>query len=162
MFVNPPANVGHIATAFRETNTDKEKDLDSSVLWKAMSSLRAATTALERHYQGWHGGWLEGRYGKNIKAQKTDVKFRCRRLLGFVDVFHPVIVIEANLWIVGKTSLASIDACRFHQLDSLGSVIWWCDVVHRPSFDSFVKTASEHYGRFYRARRALLDGHSEG
>jgi hypothetical protein len=150
----PPAK--HIVTAFRETNTDKEKDLESSVLWRALSTLRSATSALELECERWHSGWFDFPELRTADGRQALSIFLplATRDLGFVDVFHSVVVLDAGLWLTAPRSLKSVPWCRFHQLDHLGSVTWWCDVVQSSTFPAYAGEVSAYYVKAYERHRA--------
>jgi len=153
IFVEPPP-AEHIVTAFRETNTDKEKDLENSVLWRGISALRSATSALELACEQWHAGWFADPELRTADDREALSRFRdiATRSLGFVDMFHAVVVLDAGLWLTASHSLKRVPWCRFHQLDHIGSVTWWCDVVQSSAFPAYARVVSAHYAKEF-ARR---------
>jgi hypothetical protein len=152
----PPANLS--VTAFRETNTDKEKELDNSVFWRAVSGLRSATTAMEQWRRGWHAEIFE------VDQQDEDLQFltpkstffdrKCDQSLGFVDILHPIVVIDSQLWMLRRSRLQQVPWCRFVQVSPIGSSEWWCDVVHSEEFESYARIISDYYSSFFRGRHA--------
>lgn len=152
----PPAS--HIVTAFRETNIGNEKDLDNSVLWRAMSGLRSTTRALEIAIEKYHADWFGDPNMKKKTGQTfmEHFKYICDISLGRVDIYHPIIVIDSSLWLVDAQSLSPISSCRFHQLDHTGSVTWWCDVVQSTEFATHVDSLSRHYAKAFKRSRSKL------
>lgn len=152
----PPAQT--VATAFRETNIDKEKDLEASVLWRAMSALRSATDALTGMVRSWHADTfdLTSTYAHSSRdAFESDFDACCDSSLRFVDFFHPVVLLDSHLWLSRETpSPLSVTSCRFFQLDPFGSVDWWCDIVHSSAFETFAKQTTKFYEAFFRRAKA--------
>ena len=146
------------ATTFRETNIDKEKELESSVLWRAMSALRSATTSLTESVKSWHAESFDGLERKPFGSREFMEEFdaACRASVRYVDIFHPIVLIDARPWIAHASGLPrSVPTCRFHQLDPIGGVTWWCDVVHSDAFEKFADEITGHYDGFFRKRRAV-------
>lgn len=157
----PPPPSSLVVTAFRETNTDKEKELDTSVLWRAMSGLRSATAALAGDVTAWHAESFEMLARIPFGSSKFDAAFdaACQTSVRFLDVFHPVVVIDAPLWSTrANRQVQNEQTCRFVQLDPIGQPKWWCDVVHSSAFATFAANTSSHYRRFLSRRKARRDG----
>ncbi len=127
------------------------------MLWKAMSALSSATTALDREVAAWHAEPFSFLERTPFGSKTFDMEFDacCRESVRFVDSFHPIVVIDAMPWIVSaRGAPESVSTCRFYQLDSKGSVLWWCDIVHSEAFEEFVNETTDFYERFYRKARA--------
>ena len=155
--VEPPS-ASHIVTAFRETNTGQEKDLENSVFWRAISGLRSTTKALEVASEEWHADWFADPKLRSSSSPDSVERFETISdfSLGFVDIIHPIVVMDANLWLVEAESLTPIQSCRFHQLDHAGTVTWWCDVVHTSEFSSHVESLSRVYAKAFKRSRSTL------
>jgi hypothetical protein len=153
-----PAKV--YASAFRETNIGGEKDLDSAVLWKASQSLSSAVAGLKEQYLTYClDGWLipEIEMAPALKRDPTaaaietlDMLVRSSRL------YHPVVVIDAPLWVAEGGDIQSIGWCRFEQLNTSGNSEWWFDVVHSSHFEQYARELTEYYQKELRKRRTQL------
>lgn len=153
-----PPNLSPIVTAFRETNTDKEKDLESSVFWRAITGLQSSTKALRLAKEHWHKEWFS--FLEDCKSSKKSLLkefiFASEASLGVVDVHYPILVVDSNLWLVDSSKLTQIPSCRFHQLGHTGQVTWWCDVVNASAFPSFINSLSKHYADFFKDNHFIL------
>lgn len=151
-----PAKV--YASAFRETNIGGEKDLDSSVLWKAMQSLSSAVANLKEQYLNFClDGWLisEIEMAPALKLDQTAAAVEILDLLvRFTKLYHPIVVIDAPLWMVKNGNVQNIEWCRFEQLDTKGESEWWFDVVHSLHFEAFAQELTRHYEKKFKKARA--------
>lgn len=156
LFPSTP-QLAHAATAFRETNTDKEKDLDGSVLWRAISALRSAVEALKQEVHEWHADMFTALTSATpFAAYNFHEEFdrTCEVSSRFVDVFHPIVVIDSGLWRMASSGrLRAIDSCRFIQSRANGATEWWVDVINSSHLDERLSEISNHYGRFLRMRK---------
>lgn len=146
------------ASAFRETNIGGEKDLDSSVLWKAMQSLSSAAANLkERYLRFCLHDWLmsEIEMAPTLKIDPVTAAVEILDVLvRTTELYHPIVVIDAPLWIVEHGKLESIKWCRFEQLNTRGESERWFDVVHFPHFEAFAEDLTKHYEREFKKQRA--------
>jgi hypothetical protein len=100
-----------VVTAFRETNLDKEKDLESSVFWRATTSLRSATRsltalAMERHSELFEIAASQLPFSwANFLIEFDDA---CNESVRQVDIFHPVVLIDSPMWLLREGRLRSI------------------------------------------------------
>ena len=156
-YFEPPNNLP-IVTAFRETNTDKEKGIDNSVFWRAVTGLQSSIKSLKQHSERWHQDCFSC-INNSGKKMVDDFEFNADLSLGTVDVFHPIIVIDANLWVVDQQSLTPITSCRFHQINHTGMVGWWCDVVNTAAFPSYIDTISQYYTSAFHKSDFTLNMH---
>lgn len=151
-----PAKV--YVSAFRETNIGGEKDLESSVLWKAAQSLSSTIVGLKEQYLRFSlDGWLipEIEMAPILKLNPVDAAIEILDMLvRFTHLYHPIVVIDALLWSVEKGNLKNIEWCRFEQLDTNGSSEWWFDVVHSTHFEKYAQELTQHYQKAFKKRRA--------
>jgi hypothetical protein len=158
LFTEPP-HAGVTATAFRETNVEKEKDLESSVLWRAMSALRSATSSLGEGVRSWHADIFKLSSPKPYSWTNLQAEFdlACQESVRYVDTFHPIILIDSHLWLSREgRQPRRITTCRFYQLSAIGGVEWWCDIVHSSVFEQFARELSGFYARFFRQQGARM------
>ena len=71
-----------------------------------------------------------------------------------VDIFHPIAVVEAHLWMPGQGSVERVPSCRFLRLGSLGIPTWWVDVVDYEALPQFLKATTNYYAASFRNARA--------
>ncbi len=152
-----PLPAPFVASAFRETNVGREKDLDVSVLWKAMQAVSGAVTAARVSYLEDRFDDLEGAieyarwYGEDVsKAVVEELSDAVRRL----ELYHPIIVVDAKLWAADNGELTELPWCRFHQLSQ---DIWppkWCDIVQMSASVDYLRELTKHYAANMRRVRA--------
>jgi hypothetical protein len=144
-------------TAFRETNLDKEKELEASVFWRAITALRSATrslaaSAMERHAESFEMAASQTPF--SWASFLSDFDHACRESLRRVSIFHPVVLVDSPMWILRNGRLRRISLCRFQQLGPTGTTEWWCDVVSTSEFERFANSVSTYYDRFFRRQGA--------
>ncbi len=152
----PPAQ--HVASTFRETNTSNERDLDSSVLWKASVTLRAAFRALVADRRDYHSGWIATTDEADLVHLNLDAIDKHVRM---VDYFLPIVVIRSHLWMVGDATVTEIPWFRFVQLNHRGTTDWWFDVVREDYFKAYAAGATRHYSKELRQVKATRDSAGE-
>lgn len=152
---SPPSKI--YSSAFRETNIGSVKDLDSSVLWRAGQSLFSAIRSLKEQYLIFclEDLPLEVEMAQKYKEDLVGkvLEYLTERL-ALIDIYHPVVVIDANLWITDKGNLQDIEWCRFEQLGINHSLEWWFDVVHASYFDEYARKITREYQKKFRKVRA--------
>lgn len=153
----PPVNS---FTAFRETNIGIDKELDNSVLWRAVSALDSCTsslladrmdgffseldTSIEQHER-------EGAH--KIRAFQWSFDHESR----FVWLFHPVVVTDARLWSVVSGVPTELATARYLRSDGIHGINKWFDVVQRDHFDTYAQAVTSYYNKSFRRRRAYGD-----
>ncbi len=145
-----PPPVKWWSSAFRETNIGAAKDLDNSVLWRSVLALRSSFASLRRYMIDYHGTGIAGAYSAAKTFDESPSEWlgdSLRRHATMVDYFHPVVFVEAPIWVAGEKSITSVPWVRFVQLNPLGLVISWCDVVHLERLKEYVVVVSKHYER---------------
>ncbi|HXO29660.1 MAG TPA: hypothetical protein VOA80_20075 [Thermoanaerobaculia bacterium] len=158
----PPPPAPRSASTFRETNIHGTKELDSSVLWRASQSLSSAVKALKEELRDYHLGWMTAPLECSPKPLEgppkgedvADLRNSFRRQLGMVDIFHPIAVVEAHLWMPVGSSVERVPSCRFLQLGSLGTPTWWVDIVDYEALPQFLKATTNYYAVSLRSVRA--------
>jgi hypothetical protein len=149
-----PPEVPYVVSAFRETNSANERDLDSSVLWKAGSTLRSAFKAQVLHSREYHLEAIAFTDEADELHLSTDFIHRHVRM---VDYYLPVVVLRSRLWVVKNKTIEEVPSFRFVQLDHLGDISWWFDVVQFDYFEEYAATVTKHYsGRLRKLRATLL------
>lgn len=154
-----PLPTQFLVSAFRETNIGNEKELENSVLWRASQALLSAVVSLkERH--------LENCLEDLSLIVSLAIKFRrdpteealeqLRFYIRTVDIYHPVVVIDAPLWLIQNEKIKSIEWCRFVQVDPYGLSEWWVDVVNTLYFEKFAKEISSYYNRKFRKIKSKI------
>jgi len=154
LLIDPPK--APASTAFRETNTQVEKDLDSSVMWRAGRALFSAVESFREQRVRYHTSWIAdiGRYvhgGKETLLPDT-LTFAWSQLR-MVDLFHPILVVEAPLWISAQKKVSRINWCRLEQRDVTGHADWWFDVVSMDNAKDYLAGITRYYdSALHRAR----------
>jgi hypothetical protein len=152
LMIDPPP-LQWEAGAYRETNTQHEKEPGASVLWKGVQSLISTVR-----------GQISARIRSRLWAarQFTDddddlfTSTLITELTAAVrscDQFHPVFVTDAQLWMVGSRNheLASIPWCRLILSSGRLHPHFWLDVVNREHIAEFCTTLTQGY-------QAILEG----
>ena len=152
--INPPLAPVE-ATAFRETNIGSDRELESSVLWRGIQSVASAIDSdIER---------IRANDIHDLKVAVESAEGDAKRAVEYVvaqltsqlnslDVFHPIVVLEAPLWVLDSNRLKPVTWCRLHW-NAGGYSERWVDVVSRKEFGSFLERITRHYdGRLRMAR----------
>jgi hypothetical protein len=135
-------------SAFRETNTKNERELESSVLWKATRSVGAAIasfgdafwqTSLSDLNSAVESATLNGFSTGDELEETFDRRVRT------VILFHPVVFLESHLWKVGDSDVESLEWCRLWQPGFWSFDSRWIDVVGRKSMPTYLKKLTEFY-----------------
>lgn len=148
IFVEPPASPQR-ARAFRETNTDKEKEEPAdSVLWRAsqatFSAINSITESLfTKEIDDVKFGLL---LGDALGADRTGqavawLKDGLRRSVHF----HPVVVMEAELRMLRGKKLQTVPWLRLELRSIDGNADRWVDVVNASAFDAYAETVTQAY-----------------
>jgi hypothetical protein len=146
-------DVPFVATAFRETNIGGTKELDSSVVWKAIQSLNAAVDGLIASSR-------EGLISDVdltidlAREENTDLSAALERefalLASQFRMFHPVLVLDARLWIIEQgDELREVDSARFAIEEPSQFPHRWVDVVHRKHFESWLARMSSFFSEAF-------------
>lgn len=144
----PPFPLDKNFTAFSETNIGNQKDLQSSVLWKAMSGLRSVISSMQYRRQDFISEdlFLELTLAKQYE---DDIIERCSseisRQAGYLELYHPIVVIDSKLWSTVTNEANELGYFRFIQLSTDGYKKWWCDVINSDEFDNFSNSLTKHY-----------------
>lgn len=136
------------ASAFRETNSKVEKELDNSVFWKAFQSVNNAIESLKvRSYEGLISDLLT-----SIEVAKEDGNLISNSILELmsndlnrIKIYHPIIVIDSRIWSYSETTLIEKKWIRFNQLDTGGHADFWVDVVNSTYFAQYISNLTNHY-----------------
>ena len=141
------------ATTFKETSIKSEKDIDNSVLWRACQALNSVMTACKNSLRADIQDDLEfaARFGKLNKTFIKDFTEAYIRKVSVIQIFHPVVVVDAKLWMVRADELEQVPTCRFIQRSASDEEVTWYDVVSRVEFDSYAKTMSKYYEQEFAA-----------
>lgn len=146
--VDPPKRA-EVCTAFRETNIGQEKDLDASVVWRAMQSVWAATEAARQRDKD---VWVESLVSaaKSARLFHEDPLPILFRNFDFsartIAAFHPAVVCGANLWLLRNSELRPVPFVRF--IEVAGSQPpRWCDVISKQAFPEWLTELTGHYAK---------------
>lgn len=144
------------ATAFRETNTEKERELASSVVWKAGNSLEAAVRSMgAAAVRALLDDLLVSLLADSEAGDLTEEGLAelLSSTLSVIDLFHPVLVLDAQLWIAGDEGLHTVPWCRFIR-HAAHEDVWWFDIVNSSACSDYLDMITLHYSQYYRKKRA--------
>lgn len=145
-----PMPIEHNFCAFRETNIGKTKENENSVLWKAISALRSTIESFKNQNRSQIIELISEmtQIGLNqdrdiINGINSDLEL----FSSILRLYHPIVIIDSMLW---KTDLepkglSNIGYCRFYQINSKNSVIWWVDIVNSDYFKEYSKKLTNYY-----------------
>ncbi|HUW29208.1 MAG TPA: hypothetical protein VMV97_11430 [Sulfuriferula sp.] len=152
-----PAPVHSNFTAFRETNIGDEKNLESSVFWRAILTLDSCTNSLKRSLTD---GLLDDlKVDATALEQDDEEKMSVfswpadeysRRL----SLYHPIVVTDAKLWCSSHGKLVELEAARYVRTDGFHGVDKWFDVVQREHFSEYATRLATYYEKAFRLARA--------
>jgi hypothetical protein len=151
----PPPVPQYRAAAVRETNIGVDRELESSVLWKAILAIRSAIEASRKDIiQGQLSDILSHvAHARNLTGNIVDeIWDELRSSVRHIAVFHPIVILESRLWMSTPGQLTEIDVCRFYQHSGELSE-FWCDVVTLRAAPAYLKGVTRHYSRLMRRLR---------
>ncbi len=133
-------------TTFSETNLGNIKELDNSVLWKALSAIESCIKSKKNQS-------IESMLSNLMMDLKynTSANSLSERLFLFKDAplsiryFHPIVVIDSKLWSTTEDKPFELKWCRFYLEKNDFFSNWWCDIVSRNHFSEYLSSLSEHY-----------------
>jgi hypothetical protein len=145
--ISPPS-VPVIASAYREITGVKEKDLESSVLWRGLQAVHSAMRYFKEH----------DRSKIHTNAMDAFIKERndshdlyragaaaIANAFAFVHLYHPVIVTQSKLWRTNGSELEPVNQVRFWQIGSSGQPFRWVDIVQLDFFLPYATSLTEYY-----------------
>jgi hypothetical protein len=138
------------ASAFRETNIASEKQLDNSVLWRATQSLRSAVKSfMDNSYEVDMEYVFFTAEGSGTSKQRSikEIIYWFTDRVNQIDIWHPIVVLDCLLWAVKNDAIEPVDWFRLDLINLGRYRDWWCDVVTRSSFDSYIRNLTEYYAR---------------
>jgi hypothetical protein len=152
-FLVRPTPVDLSFNAFRETNVGTEKDLDNSVLWRAVLALDSCTASIMHSRLN----CLLDDIATDANAFEQDgsnslsvFSMTLERYSAQVWLYHPVIVTDARIWHSSEGSLNEMQVARYVRTDGFGNTNKWFDVVSREHFSSYAKTLAAYYEEKFR------------
>ena len=153
--VDPPA-APFCSSAFRETNTQQDKELDNSVFWRSILVLDSAI----RRFRASHiKGELEDfeistRYDRRWAATPVAAALEAyASMTRSLELIHPIVVLDASLWVLRKDKLHKVEWCRFERSGWFWPE-WWTDVVTADYFPQYLAALTSHYERHLKRARA--------
>lgn len=154
-----PFPIERTVSAFRETNTDKSKELESSVLWRASLGLQSLITSLTEKaftdaFESFKGEWQFLCEENKNNANNLDW---IQETTDYLELIHPILITDSSLWLSNDSSLEQIPWCRFVQINDYGHPIWWMDVVRQDSFESFAALLTKYYLKSFKKAGAKIE-----
>lgn len=143
-------------SAFRETNGSTEKDLDNSVLWRAVLALKSAIQSAQADLVDGLLGDLATdlevarRKNKPFESMLLSVESNACRL----NLYVPVVVIQSRIWSADGEVPRELEWVRLVQYSTFGAAEGWVDVVNQRHFDKYIEAVSAHYGSAFKRSRA--------
>jgi hypothetical protein len=147
LLVNPYPEI-FCATSFRETNIGTEKDIENSVIWRAMQVVYSVAKSLKTKD---FNSFISSLSIEAMLAEANEYD-RINSLYSTIDagtsnvsLFHPIVITNAELWINEEKGLERVDWCRLYQHNSRGEVERWCDIVNSSGIDGYFRGVTDHY-----------------
>ena len=153
--IEPPP-VEHCFSAFRETNGKSEKDLDNSVLWRAVLALRSAVASSKaERIDG-----LACDFNVDLEVARRQ-KLPFKSALGTIDIharsiylYLPIVIIQSRIWSAHSTNPEELRWARLIQNGTFGDTQDWVDVVNFSYLEEYLRTQSNHFEYAFRKARA--------
>jgi hypothetical protein len=151
------------ASAFRETNFGVDKELETSVLWKAGLALSSAISSFKEDYilgclddikLGVDMALLNSEDEDSVVQEIID---ELNSRAGQLDLYHPIVVVDCMLWDVTGAEPKRVEWCRLKQSDIHHLGEWWFDVVSYDCFDRYITELTNHYKKQLVELKAHLD-----
>lgn len=141
-------------SAFRETDTKNEKDLDNSVLWRAISVLRSAiNSAKNRSINNLLSNFMLDL--EVCRRQKIDFDLALNSVEASsraIDFYIPLVLIESRLWSALNHEPEEIPWFRFVQHNTYDSSGNWTDVINSKHLDSYLSELSLYLEKTFSQR----------
>lgn len=148
LMIDPPP-VKWNSSGFRELSLGKEKDLENSVLWRAgqslMSTIRALKVARRRSRLNEARIFVEMEKNETEPSLVHEVLDSLDQAFRAFDQFHPIVVIDSQLWYLSGTDLQPIPWCRLILANSRGFPHFWFDVVNTGTFADYADQLTTAY-----------------
>ncbi len=145
--VKPDTPLIEQVSAFRETNTQNEKELENSVFWKASQSLKSVVTAAKAR----DIANILSDIDTTIEASQLFNEKPLNSLIshinsdsGQVEMYYPIVVIDATLWMAEADIVTEVPYCRFAEF-GISEEDWWVDVVNAKHFEKYIKKITKQY-----------------
>ncbi|HEX8692462.1 MAG TPA: hypothetical protein VF746_08595 [Longimicrobium sp.] len=153
-----PIRARNVATTFRETNTKTDKEMDSSVIWKALSSLNSAISALTTMEIAdavkFSAIFLKLQVSSGTDSA-TAVKGALDLGVSERSVYHPILVVEAPIWTLEHDQLVPAEHVRLVQQRAARGAIGWIDIVAATYAETFLRNVTTHYRRLLKKAGAF-------
>jgi hypothetical protein len=153
-----PMRAHYSGCAFRETNSEKTKDLDASVVWKSGRALKSAITSVKKSHLKWtlsfyHSTAEHTQQRKNSIVEALIKEYK--NILNTIDIFLPVLVVDCRLWAYDVTTkLREVEWLRIHQRDHVGISTFWFDVVSMAKAQDYLESLTKNIETSLRAVHA--------
>jgi hypothetical protein len=151
-----PMPVEHCYSAFREANLKAEKELDNSVLWRAVSALRSAIASerlasIEAVVSDLR---IDMEVARRHKKPISTYTFGVESRGSAIDLYIPVVVIGSRLWSAAGASPEELKWFRLVEKTLSGDSTRWTDVVNERYFGDYLARLGDHLGRQFKRARA--------
>jgi hypothetical protein len=107
-------------SAYRETNTQGERELENSVLWKAVRSVGSAMKSFQDAFWGTCvSDFNSAVQYATLKGHRIseELETAFERRVDTVVLFHPVVFIESHLWKMSGQDVEPVQWCPCGSLD---------------------------------------------
>jgi hypothetical protein len=158
----PPRNPEWNSASFTEAQNSKGKskksdnELRTSVVWRARLALRSAAQALvqsevDRESRDFALALQYARLQQIASPEREDFDFAKYVVDGFrkvrftMTIFHPVIVVDSDLWGVSTDDLTPISHARVHLTGVSRYPYFWFDLVRREALERIILEAQRTY-----------------
>jgi hypothetical protein len=146
-------------SSFREANVGNVKELDNSVIWRASQSLKSAIIAFkhERNEDSRNDiHSLIERIPKNSFIRddlRADVIRKIESRTNLVDIYHPIIVTDASLFVSKNDDLVETNTIRLSETGIMSSYGWWYDVVASSYIEKYIADLCGYYKKEIEKRK---------
>lgn len=152
-----PPNTIMLGQTFKETNIGTDKDLDNSVLWRAIQTLLSAGEAFGR--DSVDAALMDLRpafVADHVESSQTlpTVTRVFDELLRTREALHFVVVAEASIWRSRHDELEPAQFCRLELSNKAHDRMAWLDVVSRSHVTNFLSDLTAHYVSAMQALKA--------
>jgi len=139
------------SSCFRETNSKIDKELDNSVIWRASQALKSAITSFQIGFNENIKDDMREYFSKlkrrNLIQDAERKKFHAQidLITNCIDIYHPIIVTDAQIWMSNNDQLQRINKFRFSETGLMASMKWWYDVVSSEYISEYISNICEYY-----------------
>ena len=152
-----PPKVDIFAHAFRETDSAKTREEDTSVIWRSMLTLSSALSQRKKRDAENSLNWVFGPYEDlHMERSAGDIAYFIDLELLRTRCYHLVIFVKSNLWSLVNRKLKKIFAARLY-ISNIDSSTFCIDIVHEDYAEKYIAQSTKNLNQTIPKSLARID-----